>query len=897
MDLKCKSLKKTFYIFLFLFIPLLNTGQNIDSLRGLLKQNLDDSTRIKVLFDLTEQLYLENPDSALKYCYQIYSIANKNRDTQVLAEIYGWLGYLYMELGKIDSALFFNRKAVKLLKQLKKYSSLANAYLNIASIYSDMGDRKKELEYLNKSLKYHLKNRDTLGIAVVYNNLAYMFYTIGDLGKAIDFWTKALKLQIKIHDYKGIATVYNNLAGVYLLQNDYDQALKNYFKSLQYYKKINDNIGLATVYKGIGGVYSEKAEFDSAKYFYNKSMEIARKINNPQLQADLLLDLSLMHQKTGKYNKAITEAQKALSIYNEIKDIAGTISSYIQLGNLYYEQKNYSKALSFAQKAYNLSQRHNFLELKMQAAELLRKIYLKLNNYKLAYKFYEQQIHARDSLVNQQNYQKLLKEQTKFEIRLKTAIDSAEFSKQMKIKNLQLQQFYAQIKAKRKLQTFLAIGLIITLGLLVLVFYNLRQRNKALKMLQYQNKAMNDILKAMEKQNEVIERQNRELKKYYTIIEQSPIAIVVTDTKARIEYVNPFFTRLTGYTREEAIGKNPRILNSGLTPKETFEDLWKTILKGEIWHGILYNKRKDGSIFIEDTIIAPIKDDNGQIINFVAIKKDITKEVELQNKLKNEQQKLKELYKSVTDSILYAKRIQEALLPGEEFFRQNFKDFFILYKPLNVVSGDFYWARKYNDCVIVALGDATGHGVPGAFLSLLGISLLNEIYRHEDVTKPSEMLEMLRKGIKSALSQKGHIDESENRDGIDIAIFVLNTKTYRLQYAGANRPMYVIRDGELIELKPDRQPASIYLVERPFTNHEIIVGPDDVIYLFSDGYTDQFGTEDPKKFSVYRFKELLGKIYSMPMEEQKRILEEIFEDWKGDFEQLDDVLVLGFRIA
>lgn len=878
-------------------MPWFSVGQNIDSLRGLLNQNLDDSTRIKVLFDLTEQLYLENPDSALKYCREIYSLAKKNRDTATLAEIYGWLGYFYMENGKTDSALFFNQKAVKLLKKQKNYSSLANAYLNIASIYSDMGERKKELEYLNKSLKYHLKNRDTLGIAVVYNNLAYLFYTIGDLDKAIDYWTKALKLQMKIKDYKGLATVYNNLAGVYLLQNDYDQALKNYFKSLQYYQKIKDKTGLATVYKGIGGVYSDKAKFDSAKYFYNKSMEIAKKINNPQLVADLLLDLSSMHQKLAKHRVAITEAQKALNIYSKIKDVSGIISSYIQLGSSYFELKKYSRALYFAKKAYNLSEKYNFLDLKMQAAELLRKIYLKLNNYKQAYRYYEQQIIARDSLINQRNYQKLLKEQTRFELRLKSAIDSAEFSKQMKIKNLQLQQVYTKIKARRKLQTILAIGLIVTLILLGFIFYSFRQRTKALALVKYQNKAMSDILKALEEQNEVIQRQNRELKKYYTIIEQSPIAIVVTDTKARIEYVNPFFTRLTGYTREEAIGKNPRILNSGLTPRETFVDLWETILKGEIWHGILYNKRKDGTIFIEDTIIAPIKDDNDQIINFVAIKKDITKEVELQNKLKNEQQRLKELYKSVTDSILYAKRIQEAVLPPEEFFRQNFKDYFILYKPLNVVSGDFYWAKKYNDCVIVALGDATGHGVPGAFVSLLGISLLNEIYRHEDITKPSEMLEMLRKGIKSALSQSGNVEDTENRDGIDIAIFVLNTKTYRLQYAGANRPMYVIRGGEFIELKPDRQPASIYLVERPFTNHEIIVGPDDVIYLFTDGYTDQFGTEEPKKFSVLRFKELLRKIYNMPMEEQKRILEEIFEDWKGDIDQLDDVLVLGFKIA
>ena len=869
----------------------------MDSLRNLLRQNIDDSTRIAVLFQLTSRLYLEVPDSALNVCKQIYSLAKKNRDTTSLAEVLGWFGYLYINLGKTDSALFYTKKSINLLKHTKNYSSLANAYLNLAAIYSDLGDRTKELEYLNKSLKYNLKSGDTLGLAVVYNNLAYLFYTIGDLSKAIDYWTKALKLQIKIKDYKGIATVYNNLAGVYYLQNDYELAKRNYFKSLQYYKKINDNEGLAITYKGIGGVYSDEGKIDSAKFYYKKSMEIASKINSPQLIADLLLDLSSMHQKLGQLNKAVSEAKKALNLYKNIKDIAGITSSYIQLGNVYYDLKEYSKALYFARQGFVLSEKYNLLEQKMQAAELLRKIYLKQNNYKLAYKYYQEQIQARDSLINQQNYQKLLKEQSRYEIRLKAAIDSAEFSKQLKIKNLQLEQIHAKIKARRKLQTFLAIGLIITLILLGLLYYFLRQRSHALSLVRYQNKAMQDILKAMEEKNKVIQQQNLELRKYFTIIEQSPIAIVVTDTKANIEYVNPYFTKLTGYAREEAIGKNPRILNSGLTPKETFKDLWQTILRGEVWHGILYNKRKDGSVFIEDSTIAPVKDENNRIINFVAIKKNITKEIELRNRLKNEQDKLKELYKSVTDSILYAKRIQEAILPGQDFFQENFKDYFILFRPLNVVSGDFYWAKKYNDCIIVALGDATGHGVPGAFVSLLGISLLNEIYRHEDVTKPSEMLEMLRKGIKSSLSQTGDVKETENRDGIDIAIFVLNTKTYRLQYAGANRPLYVFRRGEFIELKPDRQPASIYLVERPFTNHELKVGPDDVIYLFSDGFPDQFGTEGHKKFSVVRFKELLKNIYNMPMQEQKKILEQIFDDWKGYIEQMDDVLVLGFRIA
>ncbi len=889
-------MKQILYISLLLLLPLGISAQKIDSLRHILSQDIPDSTRINTLFELANQLYLTRPETTITVCKQIYTLSQKNHDTTSLAEVLGWLGYLYLEIGETDSALSYNLRAAKLIAKTKNLQSLAITYLNIASIYDNLGQLDKDLVYLNKSLKIAQQTKDKQLLAVIYNNYAYLYNNLGEIKKAIQYWSKALEIQQQVKGYKGLASIYTNLANAFSLQKDLDKSIEYYRKSLEYYKKINDQIGIASVYKSIGSIFLTQGLIDSANLYYKKSLKIISKTKLKPKLAILFLDLSTLKERQKEYDSAVSYALKALELYRKIKDPDGLSKAYLRLGTIYFNKAKYHKALDYAKQAYKLSQKLGYTENKMKSARLLKNIYKHLGNYKKAYKYFEQEVTLRDSLVNKQNYLDLIKAQSRFEVQMRVALDSIEFAKQLKIKDLELQRAKAQSLAKKRLQWILIASLIALLFFSIIIFWNLHLRSKSYKLIKERNAEMQTILETLKEKNQLIEQQNKELRKYYTIIEQSPIAIVVTDTQGRIEYINPFFTKLTGYSPDEVIGKNPGILKSGLTPPDTFTDLWQTILNGQIWHGILYNKRKDGSIFVEDAVIAPIKNDQGQIINFVAIKKDITKEIKLQNKLKQEQEKLKILYKDLTDSIIYAKRIQEAILPSSEFFRQNFKDHFILYKPLNMVSGDFYWSKKLEDCIIVAMGDATGHGVPGAFVSLLGISLLNEIYRHEDVTNPAQMLDMLRQGIKLSLSQKGSIYENESRDGIDIALFVLNTQTYKLQYAGANRPLYLIHNGQLIVFKPDRQPAGIHINERPFTNHETQASPDDLIYLFSDGFTDQFGGPNQRKFTVSRLKKILMEIHNKPLKEQKQILEQIFEQWKGNLDQVDDVLFLGLKI-
>ena len=526
---------------------------------------------------------------------------------------------------------------------------------------------------------------------------------------------------------------------------------------------------------------------------------------------------------------------------------------------------------------------------------------------------------------------------------------------------------------------------------------------------------VNEDLKA---QKETIEKQNEQLNKYFTAIEQSAATIVFTDLKGSIEYANPQFEKMTGYTIEEALGKNPRILNSGKTPKSTIKELWDTILSGKTWQGEFINRKKEGTEFYEKAIISPIKNDKVEISNFVAIKEDITElkkaEREIEEKAKQQEilinnipagifyknknlqyilinnnyskilnvpikeaigKKYSELfntpegiefenldrkiietkepvyniedqhinedgsvhwfylskvpyfdknnnvigiigivqditerkkqeqliieqkeqisyaYKNITESINYAKHIQNALMPTEKLENELLKEHFLLFKPKENVSGDFYYIYKNRDTLIFAVADCTGHGVSGGFMTMLSISFLNNIVKRDQVIKPSEILEGLRKRIKEIFKQHG----TDNQNGLDIALCSVDTKTNIMQYAGAYNPLWIIRNNELIEYKATRNPIGFYPLEKEFKNNEIQLQDKDLIYLFSDGYIDQIGDPNNEKFSKRLFRKKLLEIHNLSLSEQKTTLLETLQQWMGEEEQTDDITVMGIK--
>lgn len=344
---------------------------------------------------------------------------------------------------------------------------------------------------------------------------------------------------------------------------------------------------------------------------------------------------------------------------------------------------------------------------------------------------------------------------------------------------------------------------------------------------------------------------------------------------------------------EKIIPKYPDCIRMVLTGFSDVEAIIQAINKGRVYRYITKPWNKDD---LKITIDHALETFNLKLQNrnlFADLKEA---NLTLEKKVIERTNKIESQNREITDSIHYARRIQNALLPPNEELDVLLPSYFILNKPRDIVSGDYYWLAHKDNKVVIAVADCTGHGVPGAFMSILGVAYLNEILNKAVAIRANEILNQLRGQVIKSLHQTGKEDEA--RDGMEIALCVVDFNKKKLQYSGAFRSLYLIRDNELKELKGDSMPIGIYDDEElSFKNEELNFKENDIIYMFSDGYVDQLGGPNRKTFRSRYFKQLLVNIHQKPLLEQKTILEKKFEEWKRDIEQIDDILVMGIRFS
>jgi serine phosphatase RsbU (regulator of sigma subunit) len=339
------------------------------------------------------------------------------------------------------------------------------------------------------------------------------------------------------------------------------------------------------------------------------------------------------------------------------------------------------------------------------------------------------------------------------------------------------------------------------------------------------------------------------------------------------EMANALETVVTGLrrTKDFAIAVGSGTYNSSYTPLSDQDELGQSLL-------VMRKNLQEYSEDMEQKV------------------RERTAEITRQNEeIQKQSAQIAELYDQVKDSILYAKRIQEAILPSKEEINTALKNSMVLFRPKDIVSGDFYWFSEKHDRAIIAAADCTGHGVPGALMSMIGSSLLNEIVNEKGIVEPAQILFALKQGVIKALNK--HPSADQTKDGMDIAICSIPKTGNKIEFAGANNPLWMIRNGEILEHRGDRQPVGIYgdNLDTPYTNHEVEVLPGDTVYIFSDGYADQFGGPNGKKFKYSQFKKLLVDINEEPMVKQRDVLNTAIEQWMGEEEQIDDILVVGIR--
>lgn len=379
------------------------------------------------------------------------------------------------------------------------------------------------------------------------------------------------------------------------------------------------------------------------------------------------------------------------------------------------------------------------------------------------------------------------------------------------------------------------------------------------------------------------------------ILEQLNSLIVVVNRQGKVEYVSPSAKRILGFEPEQLMGEgwwnltrddehernDIRSLALRQLKQESqlagipYERLLKTANGADRW--ILWNTSK------------------GPMNTLVGIGHDITDRKKAEQQLLEKNRELEQHNKDMVDSIQYASRIQEAILPDVQRIKNAFKDAFVLYEPKDVVSGDYYFFHRKGNKLFVAAVDCTGHGVPGALMSIIANGILKEVIVKKGIEEPSEILYALDDELFLALNKQS--SDGRTSDGMDVGLGVFDLGNNTITYSGAFRPMLLLRNNDFIEFEPNRFPIGFYGdVEKRFVSKTLALQEDDLFYFFTDGYCDQFGGELKKKFNRKRFKELLLSAQGMEMEEQESFLQYALLNWRQDEPQMDDILVMGIKI-
>jgi len=612
----------------------------------------------------------------------------------------------------------------------------------------------------------------------------------------------------------------------------------------------------------IGIYYHIKSDYNKAIAYYTKSMKIREEIDDNKGIAGSLNNIGMIYDYQGDYAKAIDYYSKSLKIEEEIGDKEGIASSLTNIGSIYFSQKDFVKAIEYYSKSLKIEKKIGDKKGMASSYNNIGGVYHAQGKFAKAIEYYFKSLKIKEELGDKpraayslNNIGLVYHDQKDFA----KAIDY--FSQSLKI--------YEEIGDKQ--------GMAGTLGNIGI---NYLDQGDYAKALEYSSRALfiaQEIDIALETKNatQVLWKTNKALGRYKDALSMYELYNKTSDSIESEENQKEIIRQEYKYEYE----------------KQAATDSIKSMEEKKV---------KDAEIAKQD---AEIKVKNNQqwmlfgglaiVIIFAGF---IFNRFRITQKQKNiiEEQKhmVEEKNKEITDSITYAKRIQSAILPPPKIVKEYLPHSFILYKPKDIVAGDFYWMENINNKILFAACDCTGHGVPGAMVSVVCNNGLNRSVREYGLFDPGKILDKTREIV----IQEFEKSEEEVKDGMDISFCSLDIENLKLNWAGANNPLWLIRNGELIEYKPNKQPIGKYSEPKPFTTHEISLQKGDLIYIFTDGLSDQFGGEKGKKFKSSKFKELLVSIVDKSMDEQKTIIDETFKNWTGELEQNDDVCVIGVKI-
>lgn len=675
-----------------------------------------------------------------------------------------------------------------------------------------------------------------------------------------------------------------------------EKNLKLYHKTSDFSKRLNflSNIAENTSDKRIWPKYNQLIMDHCERYLSQKKNQ-KYKSTAWKYYADALNNIGYLLSNEGKKDQAITYYKKCLTIYKKINFKEGEALCYNNIGSAYDGKGDVLAGLTYYFKSLKIAE-------KEQLKDVLAVTYSNIGV------MYDQQFEYEKSL---KYYAKGLKVQRKIgdKVGIATSYNNIGFAySQLKDEKKALKYYLLSYKQYHEIND--KEGVATALGNIGKSYSSTGNNDLALhyfkNSLQYDIEAENDIGIAYTYASIgylYLDKQNTDSAKAYGIK-----SYLISKQLANPEIIESAAGLLSKVFEMEQNWKKAHEYQS-LFYKMRDSTKNQRNQKESITLGLKYDFEKEKSLAKKDhekkLALAKKEKENQRLISIFTIGVLLVVACFLviifnRFKLTQKQKVIIEIQKNlveeknreITDSISYAKRIQSAILPQTKLIKSQFKNSFIYYKPKDIVAGDFYWMEVVDDLVFFAAADCTGHGVPGAMVSVVCHNALNRSVREFNLKKPSEILDKTREIVVAEFEKS----EDDVKDGMDISLCVINQEMTILNWAGAHNPLIIVRNNEILEFKADKQPIGKFAYSRPFTNHEVRLFPGDEIYIFTDGLQDQFGGDKGKKFKLSRLKDFLLEHKNVSMSDKVKLLDHEFNSWKGNLEQIDDVCVFGLKI-
>ncbi len=834
-------------LYLLILFSFNNHAQNkkLDSLWQVFKKAKEDTTRIKLFLSIGELFENTSYDSAIYYYEKALNLSQKTNSKKFEETVLLYIGNVLSDHSEFEQAMEYYMKSLIIAEELGDKNERACCYNYIGTMHQKLDDFDKAIDYYQNSLTIEKELGDKKGVFNCFNNLGNVNKNKGDYGEALKYYLESFMIAIELDDKNGISNCSFNIGTAYLYQGDYNEASNYFHESLNIIEESGDKVRMSAFYNNIGNSYMDQEEYDIAIGYYQKSLNIAEELGLKSQLKGLYMNIGIIKLHQGAYNKAIEYYQKSLKVAQELGDKIGIASCYLNVGNVFSNKKDYDKSLEYHQKSLKIAQETGDKKGIANCYLNLGNVYSDKKDYNKSLEYYQKSLNIAEELKDEKGIIIIYNDIAALNYVFKKFNKAINYAHN----GLEIAKEIGDVPIENNIYNFLSYAC-----------DSLGNTKKAFEYFKLYAETKDRLFK-IEKDKEIIK-----IKSMY-----------------KVENLDHKIIKL----KNEKALNNKKIELSDLRIKMKNKIISLFIISFIliiIFFIILYRqnsaKKRANKLLVIQNI--EIQQKNEEI---VTQSEEIT----------TQRDQLFQQQKDLTDSLEYASLIQHTLLSSEDILRCNFPDYFIIYKPRDIISGDFYWFKQIKNFLFVVIADCTGHGVPGAFMSVLGISLLNDIVGKRGLDPPAEILNELRKRIKNSLKQDN--PETINQDGMDIAFCCIDLETLKMQYSGAYNPLYVIRNGELIEYKANHIPVGVHPHDNEsFTNSLLQLQKGDAFYIFSDGFTSQFGGPEGKKFNSKPFKELIYGIQNLSMSVQKLSFETTLSGWKGMYPQVDDISILGVRI-